>query len=173
MRLNQVLIVLLLSTNFLAGLAWSEDESGGSIDAQIQGRWEVVAGVSQGRELLPAEFDGTYVAITVNQIVTTDRDENQRFKAIFVIDESKSPVQITMTSIAEDMVEDTPPKVKQPTNSVASGILKIVTPSQWILCYALPGAEPPTAFDSPVGSKLMLFKLERKSSGPVLNNAAK
>ncbi len=169
MRFNQLSKMVLLVAALVCGLAVSADQSGRSIEAQIQGRWEVVAGVNQGRELLPAEIAGTSVAITVNQIVTSDHEQNQRFRAVFVIDETKTPAQITMTSIPEDVVEKQLPTAKEPTNPVALGIVKIVSPNQWMLCYALPGAEPPTTFESTAGSKLMSFTMERNLSEPVLD----
>ncbi|MCA9134765.1 MAG: hypothetical protein KDA45_16470, partial [Planctomycetales bacterium] len=66
---------------------------------RLQGRWEVVRGVNQGKELTAAQLQDTYVTIATNTIVTYDRDQNERFKAVFTIDESKRPMEINMRTV--------------------------------------------------------------------------
>ncbi len=169
MRTKQVLSVLVIAAAFLCGSVLGEDKSGGSIESQLQGRWEVVAGVNQGRELLPAEIEGTSVSVTVNQIVTFDREENQRYKAVFVMDESSSPAKIDLTSVTDDAVEKQLPTKKDPTYVGALGIVKMVSPGKWMLCYSLPGADRPSTFESPVGSQIMLFTMSKQVDTPPIS----
>ena len=133
----------------------------------LQGRWEIVGGVNQGRELTPAEVAGTYVTVTTNSIVTFDVTDQQRYRAVFVLDDTKKPVEITMTSLSSDPTTEEKPikqKNESPASNVATGILKFDGDEKWVLCYALPGADRPTEFKSAAESKTMLFVLERKPS---------
>jgi len=147
----------------------SGDDSKRSIGVQIQGRWEIVAGVNQGRELPSTAVKGTYVAVKDNLFATFDSQENQRYKATFIIDDSTDPVQIKMTTVVQEVVnrvvdgvDSAGSATKVTTESVALGILRVDNPKKWTLCYALPGAERPTSFKSPAESKVMLFTLEKK-----------
>jgi uncharacterized protein (TIGR03067 family) len=164
MRLSALVFGLFYVALFATDRVLAEDRSGGSISDQIQGRWEIAVGVNQGRELLPAELEGTYVTVMVNKIVTFDRQENQRYQAVFTVDDTSSPAQITMTTIPDKANENENLSAKKPDDSVALGILKMVSPEKWMLCYALPGGERPTSFESPVGSKLMFFTLVKKNA---------
>ncbi|QDV68930.1 hypothetical protein Poly24_26430 [Rosistilla carotiformis] len=140
---------------------------------KFQGRWKVVAGVNQGRELSEAEIQGTTVTVATNTIVTYDRDEHQRFRAVFTIDAAEKPMHIDMTSIPEQ-APLSKEKVDRPKQDViAAGILKFDGDDRCVLCYALPGADRPTKFASPEGSKLMLFKMERMQGDPVPDHRSK
>jgi len=147
----------------------SGDDSKRSIGVQIQGRWEIVAGVNQGQELSLAAVKGNYIAVKDNLIATFDSQENQRYKATFIIDDSTDPIQVKMSTVVQEVVnriadgaDSTVTATKVTTESVALGILRMDNPKKWTLCYALPGAERPTSFKSPAGSKVMLFTLEKK-----------
>ncbi len=138
-----------------------------TLTEKLQGRWEVVAGVNQGRPLSELELRGTYVTISINRIVTYDRDDQQRFRAVFRIDSSAKPVKINMTSVPElarPSQIDPPPK---PDTAVAEGIIRFDNDHRWTLCYAVDGADRPKDFKSPKGSKNMLLTLERKLGDPV------
>ncbi|QDT02020.1 hypothetical protein K227x_03910 [Rubripirellula lacrimiformis] len=136
---------------------------------RLQGRWEIVGGTNQGRELSEAEVSGTYVTITTNSIVTYDRSNQARYQAVFTVDEDKDPMHITMRTVAENA--PTRPKAGDPLESdevtTAAGIFKFDGQSKWVLCYALPGADRPTKFQSPDGSRTMLFLLEKKQGDPI------
>ncbi|QEG00641.1 hypothetical protein Mal15_47120 [Stieleria maiorica] len=145
----------------------AEESADETITEKLQGRWEVVEAVNQGRPLPEVEVSGTYVTIAINRIVTYDRDDRQRFRAVFRVDSSTNPVQITMTSVpklARPSEIDPPPK---PDEAVAPGILRFDNEHQWTLCYAVGDAERPTKFDSPKGSKNMLMTLRRRPGDPV------
>ncbi|MCS7470289.1 TIGR03067 domain-containing protein [Stieleria sp. ICT_E10.1] len=147
--------------------AKAEERPNDTLIEKLQGRWEIVAGVNQGRTLADFEVEGTYVTISINRIVSYDRDDQQRFRAVYRIDSSTDPVQITMTSVpklARPSKIDPPPK---PETAVAEGIIRFDNAHRWTLCYALEGADRPTEFKSPRGSKNMLLTLERKPGDPV------
>ena len=166
--------IIFSSAGFLAcvvfcGTVMSDDDPTRSIAGQIQGRWEIVSGVNQGRALLASEVRGTYVTVKDNQIVTFDSQENQKYKATFVVDDSLDPVQIKMTSVLKEVVSNNTNAADQAglatvvnNESVAVGILRIDNPRKWTLCYAIPGFERPTRFESPSGSKVLLFTLEKQ-----------
>jgi len=146
---------------------FAESPAKDSTSLLLQGRWEIVAGVNQGRELTPTELAGTYVTVTTNSIVTFDVTDQQRYRAVFVLDDTKMPIEITMTSLSSDPTTEKKTikqKTDSPANDVATGILKFDGDEKWVLCYALPGADRPTEFKSAAGSKTMLFVLERKSA---------
>jgi len=99
-------------------------------------------------------------------MVMFDANEQQRYRAVFTLDETKKPVEITMTSLSSDPTTEekaVKQQTESPANAVATGILKFDGEEKWILCYALPGADRPTEFKSTAGSMRMLFVLERKS----------
>jgi len=150
----------------LSTACFADSPSTDSTSLLLQGRWEIVGGVNQGRELTPTELAGTYVTVTTNSIVTFDANNQQRYRAVFILDETKTPVEITMTSLSSDPTTEEKTirqKTDSPANAIAIGILKFDGDGKWVLCYALPGADRPTEFKSAVGSKTMLFMLERKS----------
>lgn len=148
----------------------AEDKSSETMGKRLQGRWEIVAGFNQGRELTKQQLAGTFTTVTTNTMVTFDRDQRETYRALFRINEDEKPAQITLTSVPEQV------DVKETTNAadagveptipeaIAKGILRFEGDRQWVLCYALPGGERPTEFDSPKGSKLMLFKLKKLES---------
>jgi len=169
MSYNVISSISFLSIACFCGGIVSGDDSKRSIGVQIQGRWEIIAGVNQGRELPLSAVEGNYVAVKDNLFATFDSKENQRYKATFIVDDSTDPVQVKMTTVVQEVVnrvadgaDGTATAIKVTTESVALGILRIDNPKKWTLCYALPGAERPTSFKSPAGSKVMLFTLEKK-----------
>ncbi|MCO8123207.1 TIGR03067 domain-containing protein [Stieleria sp. TO1_6] len=145
----------------------ADDQSKETITQKLQGRWEIISGVNQGRELTEAEVKGTYVTITNNAIATFDRDERQKFRAVFSLDEEKKPIQITMRSAPTEPTTDQDSQVDdQVANATALGIVKLKG-DQWVLCYALDQAKRPTEFKSTKQGKTMLFTLEKKKGDPV------
>ena len=160
---NSITFSILLST---VGFALAESPATDSTSISLQGRWEIVGGINQGRELTPSELARTYVTVTTNTMVMFDANEQQRYRAVFTLDETKKPVEITMTSLSSDPTTEekaVKQQTESPANAVATGILKFDGEEKWILCYALPGADRPTEFKSTAGSMRMLFVLERKS----------
>jgi len=156
-----ITLSILLST-----ACFAESPAKDSTSLLLQGRWEIVGGVNQGRELTPTELAGTYVTVTTNSIVTFDANQKHRFRAVFILDETKKPVEITMTSLSGDPTTEektTKQKTESPAKEVATGILKFAGNDKWVLCYAPPGEDRPTEFKSAAGSKTMLLMLERKS----------
>lgn len=145
----------------------AEDPKKIDVEDRLQGRWELVAGVNQGRKLAPAELAGTYVTVATNTIATYDRNQKQRFNAVFSVDAEKTPVEITMTTVPEGAPTNSPGEPVTVTEQIASGILKFSSEDKWTLCYALPGADRPKNFKSPRGSKILLFEFVRSQGDPV------
>ncbi|MFG0262088.1 MAG: TIGR03067 domain-containing protein [Novipirellula sp. JB048] len=117
---------------------------------KLAGTWEIDEGVNQGEEVSEEDLEGTTVVITDKTIVTYDKDQKETYRATFTLDTSKRPIQIDMTA-----------KIKEGASKQALGILEFDDDDEFTICYALPGAERPTKFKSPPGSKIMLFECER------------
>ncbi len=164
---TRLLTSTMLGIALFTSSAHAEDKTNNTAIDKLQGRWEIVSSVNQGRELSQAEVDGTYVTITTNTITTYDRDEQQRYQAVFRIDESKNPMHITMTTAQKKAPTSGLEASKPPASAVAAGILQFDGNNKWQLCYALPRADRPEKFESPKGSKIMLFSLEKKQGDPV------
>ncbi|GAA5509611.1 TIGR03067 domain-containing protein [Novipirellula caenicola] len=169
---------ILMATAIAVGISFSatshaDEKSSDTANERMQGRWKIVEGVNQGRELSKQELDGSTVSVTANLIVTYDRDQQQRFQAVFTVDDSQDPMHITMTSVpdtarpSEVAREKQDRPADQAQETMTSGILKFDGKNRWVLCYALPGAERPTEFKSPKGSKIMLFTLQKDQGDPV------
>jgi len=118
---------------------------------KLAGIWEIEEGVNQGVELSGEELDGTTMVIKGKTIVNYDRDQNETYRATFTLDTSTKPIQIDMIA----QMKGVPP-------ANALGILKFDESDEFEICYALPGADRPADFKSPVGSKIMLFECEKE-----------
>lgn len=127
------------------------DQTSDEIRGRLAGIWEVEEGINQGIELSEAELEGTTMKIDQKTIVTYDRDKNEKYRSTFTIDASTTPISIDMVTIVNGM-----PPVK------SFGILKFDDDDKMTLCYALPGGERPKDFESPKGSKVMLFECEKE-----------
>lgn len=112
---------------------------------KVLGFWEIAKGVNQGEELSEKELDGVFVHVKRYMMITYDRDQNEKYRASFTIDESESPMQIDLLS----MVKGRPP-------AKSLGIIQIEK-GQWKICYALPGQPRPTRFESTAADGTMLF----------------
>ncbi len=165
--MKSLVSLMAASVVFSAGMAIAAEQDPESTLQKMQGRWEVVAGVNQGQKLSDAELDGTYVTVTTNRIVTYDRDEQQRYQAVVQVDDGQKPIHITMTPIVENAPTKKVGSQELPTAPASAGILRFLGEEKWVLCYALPGENRPTKFDSPAGSKILLFTLERQDSAPL------
>ena len=156
-----------------SGIASADDKSSDTANERMQGRWQIVDGVNQGCELSKHELDGSTVSVTANLIVTYDRDQQQRFQAVFTVDDSQDPMHISMTSVPEtarpsEVARDKQDGASEQSQKMAApGIIKFDGKNRWVLCYALPGGERPTEFKSPKGSKIMLFTLQKDQGDPV------
>ncbi|KLU06015.1 putative transmembrane region and signal peptide protein [Rhodopirellula islandica] len=118
---------------------------------RLAGVWDVEEGVNQGEEIPEDELEGTIMKIEKNMIITYDREKREVYRALFTVDETKKPVQIDMTTEMKGM-----PPMK------SLGIIQMEEGDEFELCYALPGADRPKEFQSPKGSKVMLFEAERE-----------
>ncbi|MDM4018581.1 TIGR03067 domain-containing protein [Roseiconus lacunae] len=156
--------VCLFAAAMMAIPTVAEEQPDDTMMEKMQGRWEIVEGWNRGQSLAKSEIEGSYVMVKTNQITTFDSDQRQTYQAMFRIDDSKKPVRIQMTALPRTSPAEENNSLKQPTEKqpAASGILKFVDEGKWVLCYALPGAEPPTKFESAKGSKTMMFVMERR-----------
>lgn len=117
---------------------------------ELTGKWDVEAGVNQGERLSEEELDGTTMMIVGKKIVTLDKDKNEKYRATFTVDATNKPIHIDMTT----QMQGVPP-------AKSFGILKL-DGDDLAICYALPGGSRPETFESPEGSKVMLFKCKKK-----------
>lgn len=135
---------------------------------RLQGRWAITAGANQGRELNSAELGDSYMVVTTNSMVVVDRDERERYRAVFTIDEQTDPIEITMRAVLKQVSAGRSNLESQDVaENLAAGIVRFESPRRFVLCYALPGAERPKAFVSTAADRTMLFKLEKADADPV------
>lgn len=127
------------------------DQPTSEIMRKLKGVWDVEEGVNQGTEIPEEELEGTTMKINKNTIITYDRDENEVYRCTFTLDVSTKPISIDMTTTMKSM---------PPTKSL--GILRFEEDDEFEICYALPGGERPKKFESPKGSKIMLFEVEKE-----------
>lgn len=147
-----------------SSLSLAQDKPSDTLIEKLQGRWEIVAGVNQGRELSDTEVEGTYVTISTNTIITYDRTNQERYRAVFRLNTNKEPAHITMTALPKKP-RALPLKTSEgPERPVSEGILRIESPTRWLLCYALPGSDRPKNFASAKGSQAMFFVLEKRDN---------
>ncbi|GAB5406781.1 MAG: hypothetical protein Aurels2KO_50120 [Aureliella sp.] len=130
---------------------------------RLQGRWAIIDGVNQGRQLSSNDLEGMYMSVKTNVIATYDSKDNARFQAVFAIDETKKPIRITLNGldlrkVAQPNQASTKPGSYDP---ISHGIIKFKGNDVCLLCYSLPGGDKPTKFNSPSGSKQVFFKLRR------------
>ncbi len=90
--------------------------------------------------------------ITSDVITTFDSQEKEVYKATYTIDTSKSPMQIDMVANRGGQQVKTLGIVR--LDSVDSNSQKAC-----MLAYSLDPTERPSSFDSPAGSKVMVFHL--------------
>ncbi len=149
-----------------------DDRGKDTVFEKMRGRWSIVSGVNQGRELIETEVEGTYVTVVNNLITIFDADESERYRALLTVEGERDRsdgkvVEITMRVVPKKprLGEQLPGESFLGGNDVRTavsyGILKFVGEDTCLLCYSLPGSERPTEFRSPPGSNIMLFKLKR------------
>lgn len=127
------------------------DQPASEVLQKLIGVWEVEEGVNQGEEIPEDELEGTTMKIDKNTMITYDRDKKEKYRATFTLDVSTKPISIDMTTLMKGM---------PPAKSL--GILKFEDDDEFEICYALPGAERPKKFESPLGSRIMLFEAEKE-----------
>ena len=126
-----------------------------SMQRMLQGRWEIVDGVNQGRQLSEQQVDGTYVTITTNSIVTYDRDNQALYQAVFDLDEKKKAGSDHYANGSQKYPDQTAERCRfESPEMTALGIIKMESDSKWTLCYGfLRGPDRPIKFESPEGSR--------------------
>jgi len=127
------------------------EESSETLIQKLAGVWEVEEGVNRGEEIPEDELEGTTMLVEENTIITYDPDRKEIYRATFTLDTSTDPISIDMTT-----------KMKSLPQTRALGILKFEEDDEFELCYALPGSDRPKNFESPKGSEIMLFEVEKE-----------
>ena len=130
----------------------SSAESVEDITQSLSGRWSIDSGINQGTPLTPAEVTDTFAIITPKVITTFDSQEKEVYKASYTIDTGSSPMQIDMVAT----------RGGQQVKSL--GIIRFEPMNenkqkQITLAYSLDPSERPRTFDSPQGSKVMVFEM--------------
>jgi len=127
------------------------------IISKLTGRWTIDAGVNQGVTVPESRLDGIYTVITRDTIVSYDREKNETYRAKYTLNTAADPVQIDMVSVQDG------------NETKALGIIGF----EWInldgvkeltLVYSLNPGERPAEFESPEGSKIMLFEMHEAVS---------
>lgn len=115
-------------------------------DVNISGSYILVGGEKSGEEIPANRIDGIRVVFTGDRIITSDQDENETYVATYVLDTTKKPYGILMTS------------VKPQAGETAMGLIQ-QEGEKLLLIYSLPGGDRPTDFKTK--DKQHLFILEK------------
>lgn len=152
MRFSFIAIALIIQGFFATSAALADQpQEANDVKKLLAGVWEIEEGVNQGEEIPEDEIEGTSMVINADTIITYDKDKKEKYRATFTIDTTKEPICIDMVTYM---------KGRPPMKSV--GILQFEDDDEFELCYALPGFDRPTKFESPKDSKIMLFECERE-----------
>jgi len=112
---------------------------------KLEGRYELVGGEENGKEVPSDRVKGAVVIITGNAIVGTDKDKKEFFSCTYSLDTAKKPWKITMTS-------------KEPKQGdKAEGIVEMEG-TMLKICYATPGGKTPTSFKTEEKQNCFLLK---------------
>lgn len=116
---------------------------------QLKGSWTIVSGVNQGKPIAADSLKGSRVIFGENTIIVLDAELKELYKTSYKLTGQKPPFQINMTTEVPN---------QEPTRGL--GLIEF-RDSGLRLCYALPGGQRPTKFESREGSKHMLFEMKR------------
>jgi len=101
----------------------------------LVGTYKIVADERDGKKTPEEHFKGATVRITEDTITATDKDKKDLYATKYQLDTSKTPWQITMTSILPVKGEVSKGLIKREGDTVT-------------LVYALPGGQTPTTFST-------------------------
>ena len=152
-------IILMLSFFSLIGTGVLRAESDDDVIRNITGRWNIDLGVNQGNEVPSEKLAGTFAIITPTTITTYDSKEKEAYKASYKLNSATSPMQIDMVA------------TRGGVQVTSLGLIKFEPldkdkQQRITLIYSLDPHERPSAFESPVGSKLMLFQMHSNLPTP-------
>jgi uncharacterized protein (TIGR03067 family) len=130
---------------FIAAPVWAEaKKTEPKVDPALKGKWEIVSGKFNGNE--SATVKGRILKFTSNELVTYFSDDDKDLTVSVTFDLSKTPKQFDIDHRFGD--------VALAIYTIEKDTLKI--------CYAEPGADRPTKFESPAGERVFLLVLKRK-----------
>ena len=114
----------------------------------LQGTWTCVSAVVVGKPLRPETVQLLRLTLTKDRY-KTEKGSDVLFDSTYRIDASKNPPEISMVGIEGDLAG----KEAQGIYSLEGDRLQI--------CYTMPGAPRPTAFESAAGSKAYFISWKR------------
>jgi uncharacterized protein (TIGR03067 family) len=115
--------------------------------AKLAGSYTVVKGEMNGKPDLPQDIEGVVVTIKGDTISGVDKDNKKLFAYTFTLDTTGTDVPQVFA-----MTSTFPEKGVQ-----ASGIIEL-DGDILRLCYALPGGDMPTTFDTGDNQRLLVLK---------------
>lgn len=128
----------------------TKDQSSSKDKSDLTGTYTIVSGERDGKPLPKDEIAGSLVTFTKTTILGTDKEKKEFFSATYLIDTSKTPATIAMTSTTPGRDGGT---VKMDTAGLIKWDGETVT-----IVYALPEGKTPTEFKA--GEKQHLFVLK-------------
>jgi uncharacterized protein (TIGR03067 family) len=137
-------VVVLLSL-----MARADDKPQDDTDL-LRGTWHIVRGESDGKPVPAEKIKGTTVVFEKDNLYVQDRNNKKTWAMSYTLDASKKPREITMTITSEGEYKG------------KSGLgIYALEGKRLKLCYALPGLDRPTTFETKAGSHHNYFILER------------
>ena len=125
--------------------------------SDLTGTYTVVSGERDGKPLPKDEIAGSLVTFTKTTILGTDKEKKEFFSAKYLLDLTKTPATIAMTSTTAGRDGGT---VKMDTTGLIKWDGDTVT-----IVYALPDGKPPTEFKGGEEQHLFVLKQTKPTDG--------
>lgn len=150
----------LLCASLVAAPFVSADESIDDTLRKLAGQWSIDAGSNQGVDLSPQKLEGNFAIITPKVITIFDRDKKESYKATYTLDTSKAPVHI-------DLVATRGGQQVKSLGIIRYDWLNADQKKELSIAYSLDATERPADFESPAGSKIMVFHMTAEPAVPL------
>jgi uncharacterized protein (TIGR03067 family) len=142
--MSNVRILSLAVAPLLFAVALADDKKADT--SKLLGKYTIVSGKRDGKDLPKGDFDKSVVIIEKDTIYGHDKDKKEFFGATYTLDTSGKPWKISMVSRSPKKGEK------------AEGVIE-ADGDKVRLAYALPGGKAPTDFEA--GEKQQSFVLKR------------